>query len=294
MPKMWFVLSLFLLAPVLSTASDWEIDEILRFQLVYVPDGANQPSAEAITVPSLGLKADHLPDIDNISLAAIQGLGFYLPAREQPAAYNLYLKLFAFPASLQPETSAVSALASHALLQLADGDKLKAFAGKADNLAVKFGYIEKANHDFAAQPFPRFLVDDNPAFVRNFNAHVRFYSLYVTPKPVATSLASADEQANLSAQGVVAFHREVVALYQRVYETMTGPQAEQFFYFRDSRTQATYKVPKSPMVFANWRVLPMPTDPQHHFLSGLLLIYREHQGNGTVFEVGSVVRLTGK
>jgi hypothetical protein len=294
--KTWTIFWLFLLlAPAIGMASDWEIDEAMRFHLAYIPDGANLPSTEAKSVSSLGLTADYLPDIDNIQLAAIQGLGFYLPAREEPAAYKLYLKLFTFPACLRPEASAGLALQAFALSQLADGDKIKTFVSKADNLAVKFGYIEKAERSFTAtNPFPRLLVDEGDTFAKNFNEHVLFYSLYVTPKPIATLFSSTDEQALFSAQGVVAFHQEVVALYQRIFEATSGAQSGQFFYFRDRQSQAMYKVPKNPMVFANWRDLPMPSDPQHHFLSGLLLIYREEAGKGTVFEVGSVVRIAGK
>jgi len=81
---------------------------------------------------------------------------------------------------------------------------------------------------------------------------------------------------------------------------------------------AIIKVLRESTVFDNWRELPMPADPEHMFLSGLLLLYRtvyvpakpgeidtimsfpvespeflECMGESysTVFEAGSVVRV---
>jgi len=270
----------------------WEIDQIMRFHLVYIPDGANMPSKDARPVPSLGFTPDYLPDIDNIPLAAIKGLGFYLPSRDDEQKYKLYLKLFNFPSIFKPKNCAIPAIQAFSFDKMSEGVKITEFVKKPENIAVKFGYIEKADKKFTPEdPAPVFAVDATEVFEQGFNDHLLFYSLYVTPKSPKTEYASDDERANHSAQGVITFHKEIVELYKKAFKSVEGAEPDKYYYFEDSKTNTLIKLPKLPMVFSNWRDLPMPSDPKHHFLSGLLLIYREQKGAGRVFEVGSVVRI---
>jgi hypothetical protein len=278
------------------SAAGWRVDEPLRFQLAYIPDG-RAGSAGAARVPSLGLSPDFLPDIDNINLAEIQKLGFTLPGREGAERYKLYLKLFAFPAGLDAGPLCEGILRAHHISDLpGGGPELVRFMSDRGNVAVKFGHIDGAGRVFSeASPFPPFTAGGGSAFASTLARYTPFYSLYVTPDRPAQP-GSDDELARRSAGGVVAFHRELLAHYRKTLQEVSGPGTDRYHFFRDDRQKITLRVPRSPLVFDNWRNLPMPTDRKRHFLSGLLLIYRSQDGDvglpaETVFEVASVVRL---
>ena len=52
--------------------------------------------------------------------------------------------------------------------------------------------------------------------------------------------------------------------YYYGYKTPNGPRS----------VLSVIKIPRKPLVFENWREMPMPQDPAGIFLSGLLLMYR--------------------
>ncbi|MBL7671293.1 MAG: hypothetical protein JNM39_12480 [Bdellovibrionaceae bacterium] len=50
-----------------------------------------------------------------------------------------------------------------------------------------------------------------------------------------------------------------------------------------------YEVPKIPMIFSNYRELPMPQDPMNIFLSGLLLIkVTDYSVKNLVYDLGKL------
>ncbi len=288
------LMSLPLCTPVF--AAGWRVDEPLRFQLAYIPDGRVGSTGTA-PVSSLGLSPSFAPDIDNINLADITKLGFTLPERKNAERYKLYLKLFEFPAGLEAGPLCERILRAHHLADLPGvGSDLLRFVSGRGNVAVKFGHIDAADRVFSkGSPFPPFTAGSDAAFASALARHTLFYSLYVVPDPPAQS-RNEGELARQSARGVLAFHGELLAHYRKTLRELSGPEADQYHRFRDDKEKTTFRIPRSPLVFDNWRNLPMPTNPQRHFLSGLLLIYRSQDGDSdlpreTVFEVASVVRL---
>ncbi|HAH08200.1 MAG TPA: hypothetical protein DCM05_17020 [Elusimicrobia bacterium] len=257
----------------------WRIDEPQRFQLATLP-GLVPPEGKTETPRSLGYAPSHSPDIDNINLESILALGFPLPGREPPKDYKLYLKLFEYPKAFSPKDSVLPILKAYHLERLSGSKTLRAFVSRGRNLSVKAGFIDKADRTFTAEhPFPPLVV--SKAGQKDFDRRVPFSSLYLTP----------------SVAGVRAFHEELLAAYEKRLKAVDGPEPGKYRYFDDG--EALLKVPKEPMVFENWREMPMPADPKRQFLSALLLVYRSEKRASkesplpaeSVLEVGSVVRV---
>ncbi len=314
--------------------SGWKIDEELKFHLAYLPAEENELSkgGEVETPLSQGYTEDYLPDISNINLAAITGLGFPLPAVDKAEDYNLYLKLYEFPESFEVLHSTFPVMEDYFFDKMDKRDILRSFVKSSGNVAVKKAFIERSDKVFTPDdPFPPLRVSaDDPQAQGTFNSNIRFYSLYLNPEKAKENFATHDELARWSAEGVLAFHRELIDVYCHNLVEVSGLEPDRYFYFldKDYSGEAEYiygqdciaiiKVPRKAMVFDNWRDLPMPADPKHMFLSGLLLLYRtvyvpaepgeaetimsfpvespeflEATGEAcsTVFEVGSVVRV---
>jgi hypothetical protein len=237
-----------------------------------------------------------MPDVDNIILSNIKELGFSLPDRSKPERYKLYLKLFDLPPEISAEKLCSEILDAYHISDMPGGGEIVRFTSVNDNVAVKLGYIDSKNKVFSpASPFPSFTVGEDAAFASAFAKNTLFYSLYVNPdKPMETD--TDDELAHDSARGVIAFHQELLAHYNKTLKPVSGAEPDKYFYFRDETNRASIKIIQKPFVFDNWRQLPMPTDPQRHFLSSLVLIFRKQDvdtplANEAVFEVGSLVRL---
>ncbi len=280
----------------LPVIAGWQVDRQLRFQLAYTPDGKVVPG-NSIKVPSMKLSKEYLPDIDNIVLSDIKGLGFTLPDRKKPEKFKLYLKLFNFPENLKAADICPEVLRVYHIADMPEsGRKLVNYTSGNGNAAVKFGYIDASDRLFTENsPYPSFLSGNDAAFSGAFMKNTPFYSLYLNPDKNLKS-SDKDELARSSAQGVLDFHRELLDHYNKTLTPVKGKESEKYYYFRDDKKRVTIKILKEPMVFKNWRDLPMPTDPARHFLSGLLLIYLSDDGDSklakeTVFEVGSIVRL---
>lgn len=296
-------------------SSSWRIDEPLKFHLAYLPS-KESTGENAETVKSLGYTEDYRPDIDNIIYRNIYNLGFPLPEVEDGEKYKLYLKLFEFPSCFNVTESTIPLLDEYLMNKLGHSEILYKFVSSAHNVAVKMEYKEKSDKEFSpSSPYPSFKVSKDGQ--KAFDEDVNFMSLYVTPFEKKEGL-SQDEQENWSAQGVVAFHRELVRIYRKDLKEISGIDGDNYYYFlqkADNKSSVIIKVPRNPMVFSDWRHNDMPADPGHMFLSGLLLIYRTEYKNqdtcniekmivdsedffkhfskekATVFEVGSVVRI---
>lgn len=275
----------------------WDIDRPMRFSLAYVPAALtlpNNPQAQT----SLQLSAASEPDITNINLAEIKSLGFSLPGpggKKNERDYNLFLKLYEFPASLRPNRTVLAVIEDFRLDRIGGG-KIYNYALNRSNDAVKFGVIAPSAQKYSEQnPFPAFLLDKKPKG-SDFMKKVPFASLYVVTVSTETPGPSEDEKARFSAQGVLALHKEVLASYSKILRPVKCGQTGYTCFYDDGYL---IKV-REPMVFDNWPALPMPTDPKHHFLSGLLLIYRNEiysdgvPGPSFVFEIGSVYKTQPK
>ncbi|MBI3926983.1 MAG: hypothetical protein HY319_15715 [Armatimonadetes bacterium] len=246
---------------------EWEVDRELRFHLAYLSEEAGGKDA----AEPLGYTPWYRPDIDNIGLEAIRNLGFPLPDRPQAKRYKLYLKFFRYPEKLDPRLSARRVL--HGLLvDLPEQE-----------VVVKGALIAPADRPFTPEsPFPPFFP---PARQDAFDARIPFSSVYV--------------------DSVSAFHKELLSEYRESFLETRGPDPESA-YFLDEAEDGTFRVlrVRKPLVFANFRDLPMPQAPGM-VLSELLLVYDQTYAamarasgwmlaspiRAHVFEVGSVRRL---
>jgi hypothetical protein len=118
-----------------------------------------------------------------------------------------------------------------------------------------------------------------PASQFELDSSIPFSTIYVQPVKLQ-KVANEYERAQLSTKGVVAVHRHVINLYKKTFHQLGAD--DNSIYFSDLKRctdkpeffcgMRIYSVPKQPMVFKNYRELPMPQDPAHIFLSSLLLI----------------------
>lgn len=244
-----------------STDSAWRIDGDLRFHLASLGDWPGRP------VPGLGFEPDWIPDITNIPLSGLQGLGF--PVAGTPEGKTFYLKFFRFPEGLDPARSARLVLEPTLAFQMGEGEELRRFVDGGGHVVVKKGVVERTGYRYSeADPYPPLRTGTQ----EQLDESVVFSSLYVQP----------EDPAKGSAGGVLAFHQELLELYRASFGAPEDLGKQWRF--------GHLRVPKEPMVFANYLDLPMPQDPQRVFLSGLLLVY-EDGPQPRVFEVGSVIRL---
>jgi len=255
----------------------WNIDKTLKFQLVYLADNERAIlPANQMPEPLLKNIPAFKPDIDNIVYKNILELGFPLPARDNPAALKLYLKLYAWPEHLNSSRSSNRIFDAFMLNEVRGGSRLYKSSQNPANVYLKYALIESANNVYSEnKPFcaPKMPVQCE------FDASLPFSSIYVTPSNLSHRGAEADK-ALASAQGVVAFYAALSKVYERSLYllAMTGEKK----YFADFRRCSDnsdkicavriYEMPLKPMLFTNYRDLPMPQDVTKVFLSGLLLV----------------------
>jgi len=260
----------------------WAIDSDMKFNFGYLPS-EKSPAASADTeiekTADMGLSNPYLPDITNIKLDGFIGLGFPMPSVSESEKYNVFIKLFNFPESFKAEKSSLPIIEGYLLGGLRNGQELRDYAFDAKNLAVKLCLIEKSDAAFSeTNPYPSLKINKNAQ--KEFVKNTIFSSLYITPGAAAKESANDDELAKYSANGVLAFHKEAVKMYKNQLIDLRCINDDKHYYFGLKMANGRHqmlriiKVPKQPMVFANWRELPMPHDPAKIFLSGLLLLYK--------------------
>ncbi|HNY12907.1 MAG TPA: hypothetical protein PKK26_15065 [Candidatus Wallbacteria bacterium] len=267
----------------------WKIDSDLKFNFGYLPPAKNvknisESKGKDVEKPSdMGLSKPYLPDITNIALDGFIGMGFPVPAPADKGKYNLFIKLFTFPAAFKPEKSSLPIIEGYMLDKLESGKNIVEYASAGKNLAVKFCYVAKSDTVFSPEnPFPSFIVKTAGESVQQiFNENTIYSSLYITPNAPAGEKSNDNELAKFSAGGVLAFHGELVKMYGEKLIHLGAPTGEDKHYFYGIRNASggrqaltVVKVPKRPLVFENWRELPMPHDPAKIFLSGLLLLHK--------------------
>lgn len=287
--KKWFYLvglaSLFFFsAPVFSAENFWAVHPKLKFQVGYVPHDVllNLKGPSVVAVPSLKLTPDYLPDITNIRLDDFLSLGFPVASPDHPEQYHFYLKLFKFPAAFDPSKTTIRMLQRFLLDQMKEANFLKAYLSQRENVFVKLGFIAKTDTVFSLKnPYPRFTWDSkNPNNQRIFNLHIPFFSLYIQNTDKVPPLNDADAKAAWTTQAIFHFQQELLAIYQKQLTPMLGKDSATHYYFMDQKS-VTYpnhivviKMAKQPLIIHDWRQAPMPQNPQHLFLSGLLLTAR--------------------
>ena len=176
---------------------------------------------------------------------------------------------------------------------------LARFVDRRTHLCVKLGLVAKKDRQFGAAapssvkgissvrgPFPPFVVTLSSDSQARFNRRIPFYSLYLEPAAPATAGKSENERAAWSAGGVREFTHVLLDHYAHTLVEVAGARSEKYRYFVErpafrklksgsaSEYLVVFKVPREPLVFDNWRELPMPQDPNTVFLSGLLLVHR--------------------
>lgn len=295
---------------------NWKIDDNIKYHYGYMePEWFHkqvEPDIESIlwlipaTVP---FSTPNKPDITNIKLDGILNLGFPLPTRSVPQDYNFYLKFYHYPSCLNPAASAEKIIASYLLDQMQGIEILRNYMSRREKIYIKHGVIAESNRVFnETTPFPSLKLpaspiqykqigkikvqtfDVNPpTLIQNnitpqslFDSSLPFVSLYLQPTTPEPSNASSAELANWSAQGMLAFYRELLELYRKHLIELDINDPKMYYFVQPSysvENQKTlivvWRIPKEPMIFANFRSLPMPHDPEHIFLSSLLLVYRE-------------------
>lgn len=281
-----------------SDLHGWVPERDLGFHLAEFGE-PERPGSPTDPILSPAWKAD----ITNIALTGLQGLGF--PIRDpQPEGKTFYLKYFAYPAGLDAAASARRALLPLAALQTGGAHDLASLITSPRGVILKKGVIAPTGDPFTpANPYPQFRPPTGAGAQEALDRSIPFATVYVHPPVGAAPRTLAGTPAAGSADGVVAFHRELLELLPRSFREIEGPDPMKFRAFRDDsepgRT-AILRIPREPLVFDNWRTLPMPQDPERIFLTGLLLVYRDvYEGepfrfaplDSRLLEVGSVVRL---
>lgn len=302
--------------------NNWKIDREIKFHYAFFNDKQDKSTKFRFCKP-VNFEGEFKPDISNITLDGILGLGFPLPAKNKSEDYKFYLKFFNYPDFLDPKTSAQRTLTPFMLYQLKNSNELYKFIGSRKNLYIKSGFIEDKNFPFSEKnPFPelKFPEFEKMPAQAIFDNSLPFASLYLLPGFNILKDLSEDKKINLSSKGVISFHKEITDIYKKNMTEVTGIESDKYYYFyynswnnNLNNSFQIIKVPREPMVFNNAKDLPMPNNPKHIFLSGLLLIYRtsyfskepltkiEVDSNDfkaktvktgeNILEVGSVVRL---
>lgn len=278
-----FVLLVLGLAGPVQAAAGWQLDLPLKFQLGYYSPEIRESGRLLERVPAVGLTADFLPDITNISLADFRQLGFPVAAPNQLTPHRFFLKFYQFPRKLDPCLSMEILSDKFLLGRLAQGNALEQMCLQKGAVVVKKGWSAPVGFPFSKQqPFPPLLVTDseNESAQIRFDHRLMFASMYVQP---TVKVKPGDAVA--SRTGLAHLHQEFKQMYQRHLTVIQGSESEKYAYFLQPEGcrpnhQCTarfhvLRVPHQLMAFNNWRELPMPQDPKHMFLSGLLLIYRD-------------------
>jgi len=259
----------------------WKIDNTLKYHLVYLPAENKAVSdtslaTRSVMKPWLNNIPAFAPDIDNIVYKNILELGFPLPVNNDAASLKLYLKLYEWPAQLNSVRSSQMIFDAFLLHGLPGGRRLYQLVKNPSNIFVKYASIEPANRVFSEQqPFVA------PGIPKQweFDANVPFSSIYVSPDNISRKGNEAD-QAHASAQGVIEFHAALSRLYEKSLHLLHASAEKRYFAdFRRCSDKSgevcavrIYEMPVVPLVFGNYRDLPMPQDAEKVFLSGLLLV----------------------
>jgi hypothetical protein len=268
--------------PFSSATSKWHPDKRYRFQLAFCRNLMTPPSLkdltsqseEAVSVPPFKLPANE-PDINNIVLSIFLNHGFLPKVKAQSKDQRFYLKLFKFPEDIiSPKISSEKILSKFFLTAMQQGRDLQCYTAQAQNVFVKYGWIELDSNDFASRPFPKFLIPKNDA-QEHFDSFLPFSSLYVSPPEEDAQSGLSEEQIiEHSRKGVSAFQQELFKIYRsssNLVEVETDDPSRMFAKQDDDSLSVIWL--KQIEFFKDIRKRPMPLNRDHDFLSSLLLVH---------------------
>jgi len=282
-----------------KNTSDWLINKELKFHYAHIETKRDEElkknsnfKIDNFDIPEMAsFSKATLPDITNISLKGILDLGFPLPTREKPEDYKFFLKFYDYPQTLDPKVSSEKILSPFLLYKLKGSDNIASYVSNRKNVFIKDGFIEKNEFKFSrTNPYPILKVpmglsnsDKTVKFSSQelFDSGIPFCSLYIKTKSKLANNASTNDKISWSSKGLKSIYSEILDTYKNVYTEVKGTESEKYYYFISNsynlseKAQFTLiKLPKAPMIFNNVKDLPMPNDPDHVFLSGLLLIFK--------------------
>ena len=290
---------------------DWKVDEEIGFHLATFTPKERELKRDRATYrlkehPFVGKGK---PDITNIALKGIKGLGFPLPDRKNEEQLTFYLKFYDYPSLFDHQKSARYQFDKYHLGRVKNIARLEKFVQLRKNILVKNGYIAKTGAKFDKDnSYHLYGVARDSAKLggkvltaqEQFDETVIFPSIYLQPRNRRPRGLKEGGKITWSAMGMLSFYNELLDIYESELEEVWEKGSDKHRIFLEKLPGGgvvKYSVLREPMVFHNARDLPMPHSKKH-FLSSLLLVYRdEYAFSGakdkkrTILEVGSVVRL---
>jgi len=276
MKKLLMAISL-ITVTISASAQLWQVNPQLKFQIASLPNQqlSHLTGKNIVTLKPFHFVKTYEPDITNINLAAFLKLGFDVPRPKNPKDYNLFLKLYHFPSVFQVTKTTYPLLKKFGLLKI---NTLKNYLSHPENVYIKVIYIAKSNTQFSKNnPYPGLTINTaQPNIQQVFNQNIPFLTLDIQSTQKAPIFHSQDAKARWTAQAVVYFHHDLIRSYQKTMVPIKCTDSKYDCFIQKSQPDrlVILAVPKKPIIFNNWRGLPMPQDPQHIFLSGLLLVSR--------------------
>ena len=248
----------------------WQWDNALKYHLAWLP--AAEETGTSTPLTPLGFTPDSAADIDNIRLDAFRSLGFAVPAQPEEAKWKVNLKFFRYPAGGDPGVSSRRSLGSFLGFDTDSSGQLETALQKSENVLVKRVAIELADRPYGPQhPFPPTRISAQPQSA--LDEHTPFCSLYLKQEANRPPMA-----------GIQEFRNQLEMLCNSALTPLSGPQPDRFAYFLDDSELESlrgepevtvFRLPHQAMDLTNFSQLPMPQDPQHLFLRGLLLVYKD-------------------
>lgn len=292
----------------------WKIDDDIKYHYAYLePDWLSglEPTTPVVwknPEPAPFSTVDK-PDITNIELKGILGLGFPLPTRENVEKYSFYLKLYQYPEYLNANLSANRIIQAYLFDQMPGAEVLRKYMSNPKNVYIKQCVIAETKRAFGKEdPFPALKFPESPIahkkvwpsnlqtfaedttnkVVGTFPAQtildssLPFVSLYLKPTAEMPANANDEALAQWSAQGMLSFHSQMLEVYRKNLVELDISDPDMYYFVQPSYALenrfvniTVWRIAKKPMIFSNFRNLPMPLDPARVFLSSLLLVYRD-------------------
>ncbi len=242
-----------------TKSAEWHIDPSLKLTLGWMASGALDAGPAPVRPQPLGSTPADQPDVTDVSL---DGRG------------KVSLKFYQYPDSADHEASARRILSPLLLTDTALGDGLQTFLQNRDSVVV-----EKAVSE-TVRPFPPFEVPSAPMAALTpqqfVDDHVVFSTLYVHGVEPAHT-------AKDSLKPLEACRQDLMALFQRAYRQMAGPEPAKYAYFADDAELdtladeaqvAVMRLPLAVTAYDDWQARPVP---QHGAdkVTGALTLHRD-------------------
>ncbi len=280
----------------------WEVDGEYGFNVAFIDQTqVDLKNKNLEKVVPFNFVEESLPDISNIRLEDLLKMGFTPNYSGETKGMNLFIKLYRFPKSFS-HLKIIGKIPGKFRFDLPlGGAELSTYMASRSRIFFKKCFIANSNTKFSEQnPFPGMYVEkNNPIFQNEFGKSIFFYSLYL--KPSLDPSKGDSNNARMSAGGVIAFHRALLSAYKKELVEVTGPDKDCYYFIGSSSIAKgnmpakvnILKLPAKPMVFDNWKDLPMPHKPGNKFLSSLLLLTSTEYSSKTK-NPETLTKITGK